>query len=258
MSVRSRKIVTFMESYAAKMRPFFSYYGAKYTAAKHAGAPRRDLVIEPFAGSACYATRYAPHRVALYDVSENVCLLWDWLINCSEFDVQVIPDSFNSFDEVERLTPGANLLVRFWVSKGRAEASGTLSPWYFKYRDDGDCRVWGPAVKARIIKQKPYIVDWTCDNLPYWKVPIREAHWHVDPPYSTNAGSRYPHSNVNYAHLASWCRSLPGAVDVFENQGAAWLNFSPLCEVVTSRGRRSGAVSREVMARLDACYPWES
>lgn len=30
------------------MRPFFSYYGAKYTVAKYAGEPRRDLVVEGF------------------------------------------------------------------------------------------------------------------------------------------------------------------------------------------------------------------
>jgi hypothetical protein len=29
------------------MRSFFSYYGAKYTVAKYAGAPRRKIVIEP-------------------------------------------------------------------------------------------------------------------------------------------------------------------------------------------------------------------
>lgn len=152
------------------MRPFFSYYGAKYTVAKYAGPPRKDLVIEPFAGSAAYSTRYAPEKVKLYDLSPDVCALWDWLINCSETDVRAIPDSFEAFDEVERLPRGAALLVRFWVSKGRAEPSGALSPWYFQYRNAHDCRVWGPAVKA-------------------------------------------------------------------------------LCEIVTSRGRRSGAVSKEVMAR---------
>jgi site-specific DNA-adenine methylase len=233
------------------VRPFFSYYGAKYTVAKYAGAPRRDLVIEPFAGSASYSTRYAPRHVALYDISQDVCALWDWLIHCSEADVRAIPDAFDDFGEVDHLPRGASLLVRFWVSKGRAEPSSVLSPWYFQYRNSNDCRVWGPQVKARIIAQKPAIAEWTIDNLPYWQVPLREAHWHVDPPYNNSAGSRYPFSDVDFARLAEWCRSLPGAVDVFENHGATWLPFEPLCEIVTSRGRRSGAVSREVMARLD-------
>lgn len=243
-----------------KVRPFFSYYGAKYTVAKYVGAPRRDLVIEPFAGSAAYSTRYVPNRVALYDISENICTLWDWLIKCTDADVRAIPDFFNSYDEVARLSPGANMLVRFWISKGRAEPSGALSPWYFQYRNGHDCRVWGPAVKARILKQKPYIVNWTCDNLPYWQIPVQEAHWHVDPPYNNEAGSRYPFSNVDYEHLANWCKNIPGTVDVFENDGATWLPFRPLCDVVTSRGRRSGAVSKEVIARIEKdrkMFPWE-
>jgi site-specific DNA-adenine methylase len=234
------------------MRPFFSYYGAKYTVAKYAGAPRRDLVIEPFCGSAAYATRYAPRLAALYDISPDICELWDWLIHCSDADVRAIPDAFEHFEEVQRLSRGASLLVRFWISKGRAEPSGRLSPWYFQYRNTQDCRVWGAAVKNRIITQKPMISSWTVDNLSYSNVPLRDAHWHVDPPYNNSAGSRYPFSGVDFVHLATWCQNLPGTADVFENEGADWLPFSPLCEVVTSRGRRSGAVSREVMWRLDS------
>ena len=233
------------------MRPFFSYYGAKYTVAKYVGPPHLDLVIEPFCGSAAYATRYAPPRVALYDLNPDICTLWDWLIHCSEADVRAIPDSFEAFDEISALSEGAQLLVRFWVSKGRAEPSGALSPWYFKYRNSQDCRVWGPAVKHRILAQKPAIVRWTIDNVSYWDIPIRLAHWHIDPPYNNNAGARYPLSSIDYTDLADWSRKLPGFVDVFENEGADWLSFSPLCKVVTSRGRRSGAVSSEVIARFD-------
>ena len=234
------------------MRPFFSYYGAKYTVAKYAGAPRCDTVIEPFAGSAAYSTRWSPKIVKLYDSNSDICSIWDWLIKATEADVRAIPDVFNDIDEVYKLAHGASLLVRFWVSKGRAEPSGALSPWYFQYRNTRDCRVWGTAVKARIISQKPRIANWTIDCLPYWQVPMWFGHWHIDPPYNNSAGSRYPHANINYEHLAHWCRQLPGTVDVFENDGASWLPFSPLCNVVTSRGRRSGAISKEVMARFDS------
>jgi len=233
------------------MRPFFSYYGAKYTVAKYAGAPRRDFVIEPFAGSAAYATRYAPKYAALYDISPDICNLWDWLIHCSEADVRAIPDTFECFREIEALPRGAALLVRFWVSKGRAEPSGTLSPWYFKYRNTGDCKVWGPEVRARIIAQKPAIALWTVDNISYRQIPLREAHWHIDPPYNNKAGSRYPFSEIDYGHLAAWCKGLPGSVDVFENEGASWLPFQPLCQTATTRGKISGAVSVEMIARFD-------
>ena len=229
------------------MKPFFSYYGAKWTGAKYYGSPRHDLVIEPFAGSACYSTRWDAPNVRLYDISPDVCDLWDFLINCSERDIQAIPDTFDVDDDFRSLHRGARLLCSFWVSKGRAEPSSKLSPWYFTYRDATDCKVWGSAVKARIIRQKPMIEKWTIDCMSWEKVPLVDAHWHVDPPYNNAPGSRYPHSSVDFSALAEWCRALPGTVDVCENEGADWLPFEPLFSVVSCRGRRSGAVSREAL-----------
>lgn len=231
------------------MRPFFSYYGAKHTGAKYLGEPRHPVVVEPFAGSACYATRWAPEQAHLYDVSPDICALWDWLIRCSEADVAALPDAFEHMDQVQALPSGAALLVKFWVSKGRAEPSGTLSPWYFQYRNSHDCRVWGPAVKRRIIEQKPRIAQWTVDQRSYRDIALVPAHYHVDPPYNNGPGSRYPFSAIDYADLAEWCRALPGPVDVCENVGADWLPFDPLYEVVSSRGRRSGYVSKEAVWR---------
>lgn len=231
------------------MRPFFSYYGAKWTGAKHYGPPRHDLVIEPFAGSACYSVRWSCKNVKLYDLSVDICDLWSWLIGCSEQDIVRIPDSFESYSEVLDLPRGPQLLVRFWISKGRAEPSKTLSPWYFEWRNSKNCRVWGPAVKRRIVDQKPIIQGWTIENKPWWQISKEEAHWHIDPPYNNSAGSRYPHSDIDYSALGSWCLSLPGHVDVCENDGASWLPFEPLYDVVTLRGRRNGAISREAVWR---------
>lgn len=234
------------------MRPFFSYYGAKYTGAKHYGRPRSALVIEPFAGSACYSSYWNVEHVRLYDVSDAICQLWDWLIHSSLRDVTTLPDQFETFEQVQSLPAGARTLVQFWVAKGRAEPSGRLSPWYFQYRNAHDCRVWGPAVKRRLIEQKPLITKWTIERLSYEQIPLVEAHWHVDPPYANEAGSRYPHSAIDFAHLGHWCRSLPGHVDVCENVGSNWLPFEPLYEVVSTRGRRSGAYSQEAVWRKKA------
>lgn len=229
------------------MKPFFSYYGAKYTVAKHLGPPRHSLVIEPFAGSAAYSTRWDAPRALLFDVSPDIVALWDWLIHCTVGDVERIPDAFESMEDLVSLSDGARLLVRFWVAKGRAKATGSLSPWYFTYRNDRDCRVWGPAVKERIIRQKPLIAGWRVEQRSYVDAPDVEAHWHVDPPYNNAAGRRYPHSEIDFAHLAEWCRSRSGHVDVCENAGASWLPFEPLCEVVSSRGRRDGHRSAEAV-----------
>lgn len=231
------------------MRPFFSYYGAKYTTAAYLGKPRRSLVIEPFAGSASYSTRWNVRRVKLYDVSPDICDLWDFLIHSSEADIAAIPDAFEDFEQVAELPRGAQLLCRFWIAKGRAEPSNVLSPWYFQWRNASDCRVWSPAVKSRIIRQKPMISEWTIDQMSWEQIPVVEAHWHVDPPYNNAPGGRYPFSDVDFAALGEWCQDLPGAVDVCENTGASWLPFEHLCDVVSSRGRKSGAVSKEAVWR---------
>jgi hypothetical protein len=232
------------------MRPFFSYYGAKWTVAKHLGAPRRDVVVEPFAGSACYSTRWAVPVAKLYDVSEDVVALWDWLIHGSVADVLAIPDAFEDIGDVLALPRGPSLLVRWWVAKGRAEPSGVLSPWYFQHRNAHDCKVWGPMVKRRVIEQKPRIARWTVDLLSYEQIPGIDAHWHVDPPYQGAPGRRYPHASIDFAHLAAWCRTRRGTVDVCENDGATWLPFTKLCSVTSSRGRRDGHRSEEAVCRL--------
>lgn len=231
------------------MKPFFSYYGAKYIVSGHLGPPRNHTVVEPFAGSACYSTRWNAQKAMLYDISPDVCDLWHFLINCSETDITDIPDSFEHMDEVLALPRGAQLLVRFWVAKGRAEPTNVLSPWYFTWRGSSDCRVWGPAVKARIIAQKPFISKWQIDQCGWDGIPVIDAHWHVDPPYNNSPGSRYPFSEIDFAALSEWCRNLPGEVDVCENLGADWLPFKHLCNVVSSRGRRTGKVSQEALWR---------
>jgi hypothetical protein len=227
------------------MRPFFSYYGAKWSVARHLGGPRRDIVVEPFAGSAAYSTRWCARDVLLFDVSGEIVALWDWLIHSSSRDVARIPDSFDDIADVMRLPVGPQMLVRFWVAKGRAEPSLALSPWYFQYRNDRDCKVWGPAVKARIIGQKPQIERWRVEHASYDAAPDIDAHWHIDPPYSGSPGRRYPHASVDFAHLADWARARRGYVEVCENHGATWLPFTPLCNVVSSRGRRDGHRSEE-------------
>lgn len=196
--------------------------------------------------------RWSAPAVRLYDLSLDVCDLWHFLIHSSERDIAAIPDRFERDEDFLKLPRGPRLLCGFWVSKGRAEAAGNLSPWYFKYRNDTDCKVWGPAVKARIIAQKPLLAGWSVDQCCYTRIPMVEAHWHVDPPYNNGPGRRYPHSSraIDFEHLAEWCRALPGAVDVCENVGADWLTFEPLYNVTSTRGRRSGALSQEAVFRI--------
>ena len=231
-------------------RPMFSYYGAKWNGARHYGAPRRDVVIEPFAGSACYSLRWNVEEARLYDVSQPICELWDFLIKCSNRDIEDIPDTFGDFSEIAELPNGPNLLVRFWIAKARTEPACALSTWYAQHKLSKQCRVWGAAVKKRIIEQKQLIRGWSIDCLSYQSIPDIEAHWHIDPPYNNKAGDKYTNSKIDYNQLAEWCKTRQGAVDVCEQAGATWLPFSPLYEGVGVKSRiEPGYRSKEAVWR---------
>ena len=235
------------------MQPFFSYYGSKNNGAKRYGPPRRDLVIEPFAGSAAYSVWWDCKRVRLYDLSEDVCAAWHWLIHCSDDDVRRLPDKLYCNAELHALPDGAKQVVFWNVGFAQQAFYPGLKKWYLNYtnkgiKPDNKARFWRESIKELIIRQKPRIRDWTIDCLHYNKVPIEdEAHWHVDPPYQGYPGRLYKHSSkkIDYAHLAEWCRSLPGAVDVCEQYGADWLPFRPLYKMPAASVIKCGSNERK-------------
>jgi 16S rRNA G966 N2-methylase RsmD len=61
------------------------------------------------------------------------------------------------------------------------------------------------------------------------------ATWFIDPPYE-GAGKHYIHNSkdINYSHLADWCKSRAGQVIVCEDQKATWLEFKPM---ISQHGR---------------------
>lgn len=232
------------------MRPLWSYYGSKWTMARHFGPPRRDLVIEPFAGSAGYSVWWEAPNVRLYDLDSDVVAAWDWLIHCSEEDVRRVPAKFRSQEEWRALPDGIRQVVFWNICYCRCAVGKQLPDWYIEYCRTGkvsgpllnhrdlnpgkginSLRYWEDRVKERLIAQKPLIAKWTVEQASYRDIPLVEAHWHVDPPYAASPGRAYVHDQVDYDHLAQWCRSLPGAVDVCEQEGADWLPFRPLGNV---------------------------
>ena len=229
------------------MRPMFSYYGAKFTGAKHYGPPRRSTVIEPFAGSACYSLYYSVENCILVDKCERICAIWDFLINASPLEILNIPTRFEDDAEIAKLPYEQRMLVGFWIGKGRAEPAQSLSSWYFRWRDEGSCMVWSLPVQLRIARQVSKIKNWKIIHGSYVNAPNIDAHYHIDPPYSGKPGRRYKEHRLDYPSLAAWVMSLQGTVDVCENQGATWLPFKPLYEVNSSRGRTHGTVSKEVV-----------
>lgn len=70
----------------------FPYYGSKYNLSEYYPKPKRDKIIEPFAGSAQYALRYYDKDVILLDRDPRIIGIWKWLQKCSVGDILGLPD----------------------------------------------------------------------------------------------------------------------------------------------------------------------
>ena len=249
------------------MKPFFRYYGGKWKGSRHYGPPRRNLVIEPFAGSAGYSVYWDCENVRLYDLNEDIVDAWDWLINCSEDDVRNVPDKFQTSEEWNALPNGPRQLVFRNLTPQKTIGPG-LPGWFLEWSRTGKKtgymkdamnpngtfrsyakHQWGPERKERIISQKGKIAKWTVERLSFGDIPLEEAHWHVDPPYQGKPGRGYKYNSIDYDALGKWCRELPGAADVCENAGADWLPFETLYSIQT---QNSDKHSVEVVWRKDS------
>ena len=62
-----------------RLRPFFTFYGGKHRTARLYPAPEHGAVIEPFAGSAGYATRHHDRAATLGEKDETIAALWLYL-----------------------------------------------------------------------------------------------------------------------------------------------------------------------------------
>lgn len=84
------------------------------------------------------------------------------------------------------------------------------------------------ALKPRLAKTINKIKHWKVRNVPYYDLPNVRATYYVDPPYCGPAGRYYKYNQIDYEHLAEWCRTRNGQVIVCEGAGAEWLPFRPL------------------------------
>ncbi len=219
------------------LRPFFGFYGGKWRdALKHYPAPTHDTIVEPFAGSAGYAVRYANHKVILGEIDPVICGVWQYLIRVSVKDILAIPDlevgqSVNDLN----VSQEARWLVGFWLNRGAARPRTGPSAWMRDGIRPGS--FWGERVRQTIAGQVEQIRHWKVYNTTYEDLPFSgEATWFIDPPYQKQ-GQHYHFgaSGIGYSKLGEWCRTRPGQIIVCENEGADWLPFAPLADVKTTR-----------------------
>lgn len=227
------------------MRPMFSYFGSKWRLAKRYGAPRTGLVIEPFAGAACYSLYWNAPKAVLYDINPVVAGVWDYLIHASEKEILRLPVDFDDTSELN-IPQEARDFIGFWLTKGNVHPNRSRSTWARQYRDSGDCKVWGDPVRRRVAAQIGNLRGWRVKCASYLDCVNEEADWFIDPPYSV-AGKHYPYSVLDYTAVADFCRTRLGRAIVCENKGATWLPFTPFASARATTGKRGARVSEEVV-----------
>ncbi len=224
------------------MLPHFLWFGGKHRLAKHLGPPRRDLVIEAFAGSAGYSTYWEPKKVILIDCNPIICGIWRFLIKAKPREIMRMPSHIIDISELPQWVPQeARWLCGLWMNASLAEPAKRRSNWARqpKYAS----KYWSETIKTRIANQLDRIRHWKIIEGSYEEAPnAANIHFHIDPPYNTEAGKTYRHSNIDYTKLAAWCRARKGFVQVCESADSKWLDFQPYTILTTCHGMTVEAV----------------
>jgi len=220
---------------SAALRPFFSYYGAKHRIAKLYPAPRYPRIIEPFCGSAGYATRHSDRDVTLADVDERIVGIWRFLTSATRDDIMSLPAIFGHIDDV-KAPQEAKWFLGFWIVRGAASPRRKPSKWMQSGKYESS--LWSATVRARIAAQVERIRHWRVQHASYDALPDAEATWFIDAPYEGPAGRHYRRGlPLEYADLGEWCRLRSGQVIVCEAAGAKWLPFEYIKSTTTINNR---------------------
>lgn len=210
----------------------FSYYGSKSKIIDLYPSPKHDKIIEPFAGSARYALKWFDRDVLLVDKYEVIIKIWHYLQQASKKDIFGLPEpsykqSINDFN----LAEGERLLMSFLVARGVASSQYIVQ----KFSDI-------KKAKADIARQLYKIQHWEVRLGGNESISNKVATWFIDPPYQSG-GHNYHFGNkeINYTHLAQWCKSRQGQIIVCENTKSDWLPFWPMRKM-------SGAYSKTTEA----------
>ena len=163
------------------MRPFFSYYGGKWRAARYYPAPKPgQLVIEPFAGSAGYSVYHEPKRALLIDAYEPIVGVWDYLIHVSADDLLALPDLAPGQTVDDLAVPQeARWLIGFWIHRGTTIPGKRVTSFANLALEDtwkhqGQVS-WNAAARARIAGQLEKIRGWEVRLGSYETAPDLEG-----------------------------------------------------------------------------------
>lgn len=232
------------------MMPFFTFYGGKWRAAPRYPKPLCETIIEPFAGAAGYSVRYYKKNIILVEKDPIIAALWRYLIAAKRKDILRLPlirhdehvDDLDICDE-------AKSLIGFWLNKATTSPCKTPGKWM--RLTDHNARpksFWGSEIRDRVASQVENIDHWVLIEGDYRKAPNIKATWFIDPPYQ-KAGKYYRCSSrdINYEHLARWCKRRLGQSMVCENEGATWLDFEPFAHIMSTKGANGKGVSKEVL-----------
>lgn len=196
----------------------WSYYGRKSKVIDKYPEPKCDTIIEPFAGTACYALHNDNWRrnVILRDIDPVVIRLWKWLQQTTPELIMCLPDVETKAPIPEHLPTEARWLTGFWSNKGTERPCNVAgwSNWVF--------------ARKHIAADLHKIRHWDIALADYTSLPNIKTTWFIDPPYQ-HGGNRYRCNTItDYDVLAAWCKSRLGQVIVCENTKADWLSFEPL------------------------------
>lgn len=219
-----------------KLRQFFPYYGAKWKIGCWYPPPTYRCIIEPFAGSAGYATRYADRTVILVDADEQIAGTWQYLIDASAEEIRALPSRVDDVADV-KASQEARWLIGWWLARARMRPALTASAWMRTgvYQN----RFWGEQVRDRIAAQVEHIKHWVVLHDDYKNIedsPGPET-WFIDPPYE-KAGGHYRNHAIDREHLRSWVLSRQGQAIVCGGGGETWLPFKPMREHQGINNRR--------------------
>jgi site-specific DNA-adenine methylase len=201
----------------------FSYYGSKSKIINYYPSPKRNKIIEPFAGSARYALKWFDRDVLLVDSSPIVIRIWRWLQSASEGDILSLPVLADGADirslsisEDEKhflgMLAGAGQVAPRWTVSAYSAEKMSRSNYY-------------KSIAGNLHK----IRHWEIRLGDYREIENQQATWFIDPPY-TVGGYVYRQGKIDYQLLAEWAKSRIGQVIVCENSSADWLPFTPICQ----------------------------